>query len=293
MHILRSKVILDRQASTNSSSDTASVENFEMDIDPAGRSLRRKKIEVEDHQSDSSNTVTVSDISISASDISPEKSFSTMSASDTEQFQTENDIPSATVQEKKNKFPYILSKKMKNNSIEEMSSSDFSTPIKRKRIQVLKNTVVCQKRKIQTLQQSVRRLKSRVTSLKKLLKQKSCLQENCETTIKAPLPESVNGLLERMQNRHRNQKYSPGLRSFALTLNFYSTRAYKFVRKTFTNSIPHPTTLSKWYASINGAPGFTHEALTTIRAKANEAKKQNKTIVCNLVFDEMSIRRQP
>ncbi|XP_072394996.1 uncharacterized protein [Diabrotica undecimpunctata] len=41
--IKRSKVILDRQASTNSSSDTGSVENFEMDIDPAGRSLKSTK----------------------------------------------------------------------------------------------------------------------------------------------------------------------------------------------------------------------------------------------------------
>ncbi|XP_072379305.1 uncharacterized protein [Diabrotica undecimpunctata] len=41
--IKRSKVILNRQASTNSSSDTASVENFAMDIDPAGRSLKEEK----------------------------------------------------------------------------------------------------------------------------------------------------------------------------------------------------------------------------------------------------------
>ncbi|XP_072393141.1 uncharacterized protein [Diabrotica undecimpunctata] len=45
--IKRSKVILDRQASTNSLSDTGSVENFEMDIDPAGRSLKSHSVPVE------------------------------------------------------------------------------------------------------------------------------------------------------------------------------------------------------------------------------------------------------
>lgn len=33
---------------------------------------------------------------------------------------------------------------------------------------------------------------------------------------------------------------------FALTLNFYSTKAYNYVRDKFNYSLPHPATLCKW-----------------------------------------------
>jgi len=50
--------------------------------------------------------------------------------------------------------------------------------------------------------------------------------------------------------RHTEKKISPELRAFALTLNFYSAAAYKYVRQVFNNCLPHPSTLRKWYAVI-------------------------------------------
>lgn len=88
------------------------------------------------------------------------------------------------------------------------------------------------------------------------------------------------------------QKFSPCLRSFALTLSFYSPRAYNFVRDTFNKSLPHLGTISKWYQTIDGTPGFTHEALIALKVKQKEAMLQGRDIFCNLVLDEMSIRKQ-
>lgn len=88
------------------------------------------------------------------------------------------------------------------------------------------------------------------------------------------------------------QKYSPVLRTFALTLSFYSPRAYNFVRKTFNNSLPHINTICKWYQSVDGSPGFTKEAFCALKIKQYEATQQGKSILCNLVLDEMSIRQQ-
>ena len=42
-------------------------------------------------------------------------------------------------------------------------------------------------------------------------------------------------------------KYSPELKSLALTLQFYSTKAYNYVRKMFKNALPHPRHISSWY----------------------------------------------
>lgn len=83
-------------------------------------------------------------------------------------------------------------------------------------------------------------------------------------------------------------KYSPELRCFALTLNFYSPKAYKYVCKTFGTCLPAPRTLTKWYSNIDGRPGFTKEALAALKYKA-EANPDSK-IFCTLVFDEMKIK---
>jgi len=87
----------------------------------------------------------------------------------------------------------------------------------------------------------------------------------------------------------KNAKYTPAIRSFALTLQFYSAKAYSFVRKTFNKLLPHPATLKKWYSVIEGEPGFTHEAFITIKAKV---LKSSQPILCNIVIDEMAIRKQ-
>jgi len=74
-------------------------------------------------------------------------------------------------------------------------------------------------------------------------------------------------------------KYSAELRAFALTLNFYSTKAYEYVRKTFKNLLQlESSTISKWYRSINGRPGFTEEVLQALQCRVQNS---DKAIICN------------
>jgi len=49
----------------------------------------------------------------------------------------------------------------------------------------------------------------------------------------------------------RKRKYSPELRAFALTLNFYSSKAYNYVRKSSCNLLPKPSNIQKWYSVLN------------------------------------------
>lgn len=85
------------------------------------------------------------------------------------------------------------------------------------------------------------------------------------------------------------RKYSPALRSFALTLHYYSPKAYDYVRKTFHTSLPHTRTLKNWYAKVGGEPGFTKEALAALKQKT---ELSNHPLLATLVLDEMSIRRR-
>lgn len=83
------------------------------------------------------------------------------------------------------------------------------------------------------------------------------------------------------------KKYSEELRKFALTLNFYSSKAYEYVRKTFKNLLPERSTIRKWYSVINGRPGFTDEVFHALKCKVKQSKVP---ILCNLVIDEIAIR---
>lgn len=90
----------------------------------------------------------------------------------------------------------------------------------------------------------------------------------------------------------RDQKtYSEDVRSFCLTLHYYSPRAYNYVRSKFENHLPSRCTMRNWYSSINAAPGFTTEAFDLLRKKANEYKSKGLKLYVSLIFDEMAIRR--
>ena len=87
-------------------------------------------------------------------------------------------------------------------------------------------------------------------------------------------------------------KYSPELKSLALTLQFYSTKAYNYVRKMFKNALPHPHHISSWYSKIPADPGFTEPSFKALALKARAAKEKGTKIICSLMLDEMSLKKQ-
>jgi len=84
------------------------------------------------------------------------------------------------------------------------------------------------------------------------------------------------------------RQYSSELRRFAITLHYYSPRAYSYVRQKFHTCLPHAKTISKWCKSVDGKPGFNMEALETI---SKHVKSVDYILFGALIFDEMSIRQ--
>ncbi|KAH1021839.1 hypothetical protein HUJ04_011324 [Dendroctonus ponderosae] len=112
--------------------------------------------------------------------------------------------------------------------------------------------------------------------------------DSSEFLLMASLNKTARKIFERMLKGPSTQKYDPAVRSFALTLAFYSPRACEFVRTTFSKSLPHLSTITKWYASVDGTPGLTTEALVELKLKSGDA---SKPLMCNLVMGEMYIRK--
>ena len=148
------------------------------------------------------------------------------------------------------------------------------------------------RKKLKTTQQKARRLKKKVTFLKSIvkeLKEKDLITSACEDMLERNFSDVPIALFKRMaSNAGKGCKYSPELKAFALTLQFYSTKAYNFVRKTFNLALPHPVQIRKWYTKIPAEPGFTEPAFKALEVKA---KGTEEKVICSLMIDEMAIRK--
>ena len=72
-----------------------------------------------------------------------------------------------------------------------------------------------------------------------------------------------------------------------MTLHFYSSKAYSYVRKSFKLALPHPATIRKCYSAVSGEPGFTKGVFEMLKEKC----MAGENIICSLLMDEMAIRK--
>lgn len=118
-----------------------------------------------------------------------------------------------------------------------------------KKFLVTRRKLFRKERKLQSMKDIIRQLRSRtdINSASVDLIERCFGQVPCEM-LKRKLYSSVQ------------EPYNETLRSFAMTLHFYSAKAYEFVRRSFCKSLPHPSTIRTWHTSVDGRPGFTAEA---------------------------------
>lgn len=93
--------------------------------------------------------------------------------------------------------------------------------------------------------------------------------------------------------KRKTQSYSEVIRSFSITLHFYSPRAYQYIREKFKNHLPSVTTLRKWYSNCasDEKHGISDKSLRAVATVAESFKNEGKALIVSISFDEMSIRR--
>ena len=166
----------------------------------------------------------------------------------------------------------------------------------KKRLDKSSEQILELKKKLKASQQRSRRLKIKVRSLKTVVKQlrEKQLISNCEEMLNQTFSGVPLEMMKRITSGKvsgKGRKYPPQLRSFALTLQFYSAKAYNFVRKTFNLALPHQSQVRRWYSKVPAEPGFTKPAFQALSAKVQEAEKDGKTVLCSLMLDEMAIKK--
>ena len=106
-----------------------------------------------------------------------------------------------------------------------------------------------------------------------------------------PLEFMKRVLLTKKGHCSRN-KFPDELRSFAMTLQFYSSKAYEFVHKTFHLALPHKSQIRNWYTKVPAEPGFTKAAFLALQTAVCASNKIGHQVLCSLMLDEMAIKKQ-
>ncbi|KAJ0172542.1 hypothetical protein K1T71_011681 [Dendrolimus kikuchii] len=168
-------------------------------------------------------------------------------------------------------------------------SSDIESALNTPRTHILKHKL---EKKLFCLERRNKRLVVKNISLKNILSQlkKNEFGNTAENTALNEFSDDVVLALQRKKSKDGRSimKFTPAIKKFALTLNYYSPAGYKYVRRQLLSSLPHPSTLSKWYQSIDEKPGFTEEAFAALKLKYSNSDKR---LAC-LIVDEMGIRQQ-
>lgn len=157
------------------------------------------------------------------------------------------------------------------------------------------------RRKFYNDKKRIRKLKKQINSLKDVIKDVT-VQKSLSSQAFEQLETYISGipfaLMKRMLTQAKfgiktTQKYPEELRKFAFTLNFYSPKAYDYVRQTFLFSLPHPSNLRKWSSSVECNPGFSTLCFDVLlKQKVEIGKAKNQKIICTLTLDEMSIKKK-
>ena len=109
------------------------------------------------------------------------------------------------------------------------------------------------------------------------------------------LKDQFSGLtLEMLKNEMQNAKrkcrghcYTEEVKKFALTVHFYSPKAYSYMRKIF--SLPHRSSIRNWVSSVNCEPGFHGNVLQNL---SEQLQKRPEMSDCTLMMDGMAVRKQ-
>ncbi|KAG5875754.1 hypothetical protein JTB14_022463 [Gonioctena quinquepunctata] len=165
----------------------------------------------------------------------------------------------------------------------------------------LKKTLA--QKKLKMAKVKVRRLKKRVMSLKEVLwnvKTKNLLSENGVPFIEKSitvvplsiLKRSIEVAKKKSQGKQYKNTFGDDIKTFAMTLQFLSSKAYLYVRNTFDLALPAPSTIRKWLSKVNCEPGFCENSFNSLKVLVAENRQKKKDTLCSLMLDEMAIKKQ-
>ncbi|GFR90183.1 THAP domain-containing protein 1 [Elysia marginata] len=160
------------------------------------------------------------------------------------------------------------------------------------------------KDRIQTLERSLEECRAENKALKQRLKRRDMKCDNLINQLreekviseekaalldynfdKATLTLIQNELSAKKTSCNKHQ-YSESVKSFAVTVHFYSPQAYEYLRSFL--HLPNSSTIRRWAASLNCEPGFLSDVINTLGDKLSIDEGMRDICV---MFDALSIKK--
>ena len=88
---------------------------------------------------------------------------------------------------------------------------------------------------------------------------------------------------------NKKNSYTEEEKVMALNINYMSTKAYNFMREDLEFALPHKKTLLRWRPIRYVSPGIDAKVLNNLQKIVQDMKSEER--ICQLVFDEVSIRK--
>ena len=152
----------------------------------------------------------------------------------------------------------------------ESLESDLEKQVEKNK--TLTGKVVHAKKKLKILKTKVKRQANKIDDLFAELKAMHVIDTDSLDLLTSNLSEDSKLLFNNELKHGRApagaRRYSEELKSFAVTLHFYSAQAYNFLRKFLT--LPDVSTIRRWSSSIGCEPGFLLDALDHIAKKKEQ-----------------------
>ena len=150
------------------------------------------------------------------------------------------------------------------------------------------------KQKVKVLQVQLSRRNRKIRNMKELLdvlkteklildEQHSLLQHNFTGVTESIFRDQVRNL--KLSKPHGN-RYSDEVKQFAMTLHYYSPKAYDFVRKVL--SLPHPSSIRTWAASVDCDPGYLTNVINCLGSQVLEKPWMSDVV---LIVDAMALHK--
>lgn len=99
-------------------------------------------------------------------------------------------------------------------------------------------------------------------------------------TADMDVPVVAMAILIRAKSK-RNSRISDDLRSFAMTLHFYSAKAYQFVCDSLSLWKNTIKAIRSWYSSIHADPGFTAASFSLQGRPMWKEERTTRRYVCS------------
>ena len=149
------------------------------------------------------------------------------------------------------------------------------------------------KKQVKALKQQVQRKNKKIKDMEELLKllkkEKLLLDDQCsllEHNFSCVTEQLFQNEMRNATNTSYDHHYTDEIKQFAVTLHYYSPKAYEYVQKIL--ALPHTSSIRAWAASVDYNPGYLMNVIRCLGSQVQEKPWMSEVV---LIVDTTALHK--